>query len=61
MAEYLKRGKSAEDVAADDKQTRDIVEGILSDVEARGDAAVRDLSVKFDNYSPERFALSQSD
>ena len=61
MAEYLKRGKSAEDVAADDKQTRDIVEGILSDVEARGDAAVRDLSVKFDNYSPERFALSQSE
>ena len=49
MAEYLKRGKSAADVAADDKQTRDIVEGILSDVEARGDAAVRDLSVKFDN------------
>lgn len=61
MAEYLKRGKSAEDVAADDKQTRDIVEGILSDVEARGDAAVRDLSVKFDNYSPECFALSQSE
>ncbi len=61
MAEYLKRGKSADDVAADDKQTRDIVEGILSDVEARGDAAVRDLSVKFDNYSPERFALSQSE
>ena len=61
MAEYFKRGKSAEDVAADDKQTRDIVEGILSDVEARGDAAVRDLSVKFDNYSPERFALSQSE
>ena len=61
MAEYLKRGKSAADVAADDKQTRDIVEGILSDVEARGDAAVRDLSVKFDNYSPERFALSQSE
>ena len=61
MAEYLKRGKSAEDVAADDKQTRDIVEGILSDVETRGDAAIRDLSVKFDNYSPERFALSQSE
>jgi sulfopropanediol 3-dehydrogenase len=61
MAEYLKRGKSADDVAADDKQTRDIVEGILSDVEARGDAAVRDLSVKFDNYSPKRFALSQSE
>jgi len=28
MAEYLKRGKSVEDVVADDKQTRDIVEGI---------------------------------
>ncbi|MEZ4659543.1 MAG: histidinol dehydrogenase [Caldilineaceae bacterium] len=37
---------------------RAVVEGILADVEARGDAAVRELSARFDNWSPESFRLS---
>lgn len=61
MARYLKKGKDAEAVAEDDANTRRIVEDILADVENRGDAAVRALSAKFDNWSPEAFRLSESE
>ncbi len=57
--EYLKRGKSDADRAEDDAKTRAVVEATLKDIETRGDAAVRELSEKFDNYSPESFRLSQ--
>ncbi len=57
--EYLKRGKSAADRAEDDAKTRAVVEATLKDIETRGDAAVRELSEKFDNYSPASFRLSQ--
>ena len=56
--EYLKRGKPEAERAEDDARTRAIVEATLADIEARGDAAVRDLSEKFDSYSPESFRLS---
>ncbi|WP_170477318.1 histidinol dehydrogenase [Ruegeria arenilitoris] len=59
--EYLKRGKSDEDRAEDDAKTRAVVEATLKDIEARGDAAVRELSEKFDNYSPVSFRLSQKE
>jgi sulfopropanediol 3-dehydrogenase len=38
-----------------------VVEATLKDIEARGDAAVRALSEKFDSYSPISFKLSQSE
>ncbi len=57
--EYLKRGKPEADRAEDDAKTRAVVEATLKDIEARGDTAVRELSEKFDNYSPESFRLSQ--
>ncbi|UUV08212.1 MULTISPECIES: histidinol dehydrogenase [Ruegeria] len=57
--EYLKRGKSDADRAEDDAKTRAVVEATLKDIETRGDAAVRALSEKFDNYSPASFRLSQ--
>ncbi|MFY2822434.1 histidinol dehydrogenase, partial [Ruegeria sp. MALMAid1280] len=57
--EYLKRGKPEADRAEDDARTRAVVEATLKDIETRGDAAVRELSEKFDNYSPESFRLSQ--
>ncbi|SEU09435.1 histidinol dehydrogenase [Paracoccus homiensis] len=56
---YLKRGKSDADRAEDDAKTRAVVEATLTDIEARGDAALRELSQKFDNYSPDSFRLSQ--
>jgi len=55
---YLKRGKSATDRSQDDHATSATVEGILKDIEARGDAAVRDFSEKFDRYTPKSFRLS---
>lgn len=57
--EYLKRGKPEADRAEDDAKTRAVVEATLKDIETRGDTAVRDLSEKFDNYSPTSFRLSQ--
>ena len=59
--QYLKRGKAMTERAADDAKTRAVVEATLQDIEARGDAAVRELSAKFDNYTPKAFRLSDSD
>lgn len=58
---HLKRGKPSEERSQDDRKVRDTVETILADIEARGDAAVRELSKKFDNYSPPAFRLSPSE
>ncbi len=59
--EYLKRGKSQEARAEDDAKVRAVVEGTLADIEANGDKAIRELSEKFDNYSPQSFRLSEQD
>lgn len=59
--EYLKRSKSEAEKAEDDAKVRAVVEGTLADIEARGDAAVRDLSQKFDGYAPASFRLSESE
>ncbi len=59
--EYLKRGKSEAERGADDAKTRQIVETTLADIESRGDAAVRELSQKFDDYAPESFRLSEQE
>lgn len=61
MAEYLKRGKPEAERAEDDAKTRAVVEATLADIEARGDAAVRDLAAKFDNYTPKSFRLTPSE
>lgn len=58
---YLKRGKTEAARSEDDAKVRASVEGILKDIETRGDAAVRDLSEKFDAYSPPSFRLSESE
>ena len=58
MAEYLKRGASAETKATSDRQVRDTVEGILDDIEARGDDAVRELSVRFDRWDRDSYRLT---
>ena len=58
MAEYLKRGATAEAKAESDRKVRDTVEGILADIAARGDAAVRELSIKFDGWDRDDYRLS---
>jgi len=59
--DYLKRGKPAAERAEDDAKTRAVVEATLADIEARGDAAVRELSEKFDGYSPDSYRLSEAE
>lgn len=61
MAKYLKDGINVEVAAANNREVQQTVENILSDIGARGDAAVRDLSVKFDKWSPTSFRLSQEE
>ncbi len=61
MAIWLKRGASAEAKADADRKVRDIVEATLADIEKRGDAAVRELSVKFDGWDREDYRLSQAE
>jgi sulfopropanediol 3-dehydrogenase len=61
MARYLKRGMDASAIKAADARVRQTVEEILADIDARKDAAVRDLSQKFDNWSPQDFRLSPSE
>ena len=61
MIKFLKRGKSAQIRAEDDAKVRSTVEGILKDIEARGDDAVRAYSKQFDNWEPRDFRLSQTD
>lgn len=56
---YLKLGKDSAAVAADDAKVRTVVEAILSDIEKRGDIAVRELSAKFDQWEPRDFQLTQ--
>lgn len=55
---YLKRGKPDDARSEDDARTKEVVEATLNDIERRGDLAVRELSEKFDSYSPPAFKLS---
>jgi sulfopropanediol 3-dehydrogenase len=59
--EYLKRGKPEAERSQDDAKVRATVEATLGDIEERGDAAVRDLSEKFDRFSPPSFLLTASE
>ncbi len=61
MAQWLKRGATAEAKADADRKVRDIVEAALADIEARGDAAVRDMSNKFDGWDREDYRLTQAE
>ena len=58
---YLKTSRSDADRAEEDVRIRGTVEDILKDIETRGDVAVRELSEKFDSYSPRSFRLSDSE
>jgi len=61
MARYLKRGMDASAIKAADAKVRETVESILAQVEERKDAAIRELSEKFDKWSPKDFHLSPSE
>jgi sulfopropanediol 3-dehydrogenase len=58
MIRYLKTGASEQETKDSDRKTRQTVEAILDDVATRGDAAVRDLSIRFDKWEPQAFRLT---
>ncbi|HVY50355.1 MAG TPA: histidinol dehydrogenase [Devosia sp.] len=61
MATHLKIAQAAATRAEADSRVRATVEEILADIEARGDAAVRELSSRFDGWSPPSFRLSEQE
>ncbi|MBT3991971.1 MAG: histidinol dehydrogenase [Rhodospirillaceae bacterium] len=61
MARFLKEGISQEEKDDADAKVRKTVEDILDDIKARGDAALKDYSGKFDNWRPENFRLSREE
>jgi sulfopropanediol 3-dehydrogenase len=61
MPTHLKTAKPQSERAEDDAKVRATVEGILQDIETRGDAAVRELSLKFDKFEATAFRLTPSE
>ncbi len=61
MIKVIKSGISAEAAADLDAKVKATVEGILDDIGMRGDAAVRELSEKFDRWSPTQFRLTDAE
>jgi sulfopropanediol 3-dehydrogenase len=58
MPRYLKRGMDANAIKVADAKVRETVENILVQVETHKDRAIRELSEKFDKWSPKNFRLS---
>jgi sulfopropanediol 3-dehydrogenase len=61
MARWLKRGMDAGEIKVADAKVRETVEAILGQVEDQKDAAIRELSKKFDNWEPKDFRLTPSE
>ena len=61
MIRVLKQGISADVAEEIDIEVRTTVEKIINEIKARGDVAVRELSERFDNYSPASFRLTDEE
>jgi sulfopropanediol 3-dehydrogenase len=61
MIRILKRGMDAGAARAADDKVRETVEGVLAEIEARGDEAVRELSVRFDKWDRADYRLSEQE
>src|SRR3954467_13002839 len=61
MTHFLKQGKDAAAREEVDRKVRETVESVLADIQARGDAAVRDLSKKFDNWDRDDYRLTDQE
>jgi sulfopropanediol 3-dehydrogenase len=59
MARHLKTGRTPDQKSADAKKVREIVTGIIEDIESRGEAALREISEKFDAWNPPVFRMSE--
>jgi len=56
---YLKSGASAETVATEDAKIRSLVETMLTEIQRRGDGAVREYSDRLDHWAPSGFRLDR--
>ena len=61
MSRQIKRAALAGQQEAADAKVRSIVESIIAAVAKRGDAAVREMSERFDKWSPPSFRLSEDE
>ena len=61
MAQHLKTSRDAALRAEDQAKIRSTVEGILADIAERGDAAVRELSIKFDGWDRSDYRLTDAE
>ena len=59
--EYLKKGINEKQRSQDNDKVKKIVEETLKKIEVEGDQYIRELSEKFDNYSPKNFKLSEKE
>jgi sulfopropanediol 3-dehydrogenase len=61
MERWLKRGQDQTAVMAADKKVRETVETMLADIASRGDTAIRELSIKFDDWDRENYRLTDAE
>jgi sulfopropanediol 3-dehydrogenase len=61
MSRHIKQAALAGQREEADAKVRSTVEAIIADVAKRGDAAVRELSERFDKWSPPSFRLSAAE
>ena len=58
---FLKNNNNEKQRSEDNEKVKTIVEKTLKEIEAKGDSYIRELSEKFDNYSPVNFKLSEEE
>ena len=58
---YLKKGIAEQKRSIENEKVKSIVEETLKKIEQKGDQYIRELSEKFDKYSPKSFKLSDSE
>jgi len=61
MIRSLKTARSQQDRAEDDVKIRGTVEALLADISTRGDAAVREMSIKFDGWDRSDYRLTDAE
>jgi sulfopropanediol 3-dehydrogenase len=61
MAYHLKTAAARAQQGAADEKVRKVVEEIIADIEKGGETAVRELSQRFDRFSPESFRMEQGE
>ena len=58
---YIKKSIDQKTRSEDNEKVKKIVEETLKKIETNGDQHIRELSEKFDSYSPKNFKLTESE